>query len=180
MNLLTDSEIRRMVAELPRPEPPEGFAAGVMARVRAEERRRRWRPWFLAAAAAVVVASAFAISLNREPAAPPVAADSGPPPLEDPREELAAIQDEVRSLREAMALMDALGGAPSTAGSPLRRRAPAPGPSAAPTLPLVRIGGDDDLGLFLDIESLLDGGAFPARPSAVSPRALPASDRSRR
>ncbi len=178
MNRPTDAEIRRMIVELPRPEPPEGFADGVMDRVRAEERWRRRRPWFLAAAA-VVLASALAISFGRESAAP-VVAESAPA---DPREELAALQDEVRSLREAMALMDALRGAPGGDPTPSLRRARFPGApenAGSPVVPLVRIGGDDDLGVFLDLESLLDGGGFPARPPSVSPRVLPVSDRTRR
>lgn len=52
---MTDEEVRAALRSLPRPAPPPDFTARVMARVRAEERARRRRPWYLAAAAALAV-----------------------------------------------------------------------------------------------------------------------------
>ena len=183
----SDSEIRRMVSELPHPEPPDGFARGVMAEVHAEERRRRLRPWYLAAAAAVVVGSGLVVALVGTPLTPapaPVVAASDPESAEA-RREFEALREEVRMLGEQIALMDALrsagarpavGDARAVFGRPSSGAAvPRPGPSFVTP---VRIGGTDEVPLFLDIESFFDRAA----PGALSgsPRVLPASDRGRR
>lgn len=169
----TDAEVRALLADLgarPRPEPPPGFTAAVMARVRADERARRRRPWLLAAAAAAV----FALSLPavlarfggaRPPAAPRAAAgppvEVGPPgtlrPLPaasaDPaRDELEAIRAEMRRLAEEMERARRFAGEP-----------------------VIHIGGSGGLDLFLDLESL-----WPtAPPGGGAARLQRASDRRR-
>ena len=159
----TDDELREMLRALPRPEPPAGFAEGVMARVRAEERRRRFRPWLLAAAAAALVAAGlfvrsalFGTPSGRE--APLVAGTPDPAVSEDPElQEFEAIVEEYRRLAEELETMRDLGGN-SAEG------------------PILRIGGNEDLDLFLDLESYLDRQARPPGASLV----VPASNRPRR
>ena len=163
----TDDELRAMLRALPRPEPPSGFAAGVMTRVRAEERRRRFRPWLLAAAAAALVASGLVVRSVSDgtgtgepvvaevpaPAEPPVAAAPPDPDLQ----EFEEIVREYRSLAEELDAMRRLGG-DSAEG------------------PILRIGGDEEVDLFLDLESYLDRRARPPGASLV----VPASNRRRR
>ena len=155
----TDDELREMLQSLPRPEPPTGFAEGVMARVRAEERRRRLRPWLLAAAAALVasgwmVRSAW-FGTPSEGDAPRVA---GTPVAADPDvQEFEEIVEEYRRLAEEIEVMRRLGGDSVEA-------------------PMLRIGGNEDLDLFLDLESYLDRAARPPGASRV----IPASTRPRR
>ncbi len=163
----TDDELRAMLRGLPRPEPPSGFAAGVMTRVRAEERRRRFRPWLLAAAAAALVASGLLVRSVSDgtgteeplvaetpaPAEPAVAAAPADPDLQ----EFEEIVREYRSLAEELDAMRRLGG-DSVEG------------------PILRIGGDDEVDLFLDLESYLDR---PSRPPGAS-LVVPASNRRRR
>ncbi len=180
--LLSDSELRRMVAELPHPEPPKGFADATMARIRAEERRRRRRPWFLAAAAAVLVASGLLVSRGTDPSgelpAAPVTAGA-----DDPARELEALREEVRRLGDQLALMDALMRAPSDPAPgrvSLRRVVNRVPDDFPPLVSPVRIGGTDELGVFLDLESFLDDAAFAAAASSSPVRVLPASDRPRR
>lgn len=169
----TDEEVRALLADLgarPRPEPPAGFTGAVMARVRAEERARRRRPWLLAAAAAAVLALSLPVLLarigvERPPAAPLTAAG---PPVEvgaagapgglpavsaDPaRGELEAIRLEMRRLAEEMERARRFAGEP-----------------------VIHIGGSDELDLFLDLESL-----WPAAPPVSGAAALQrASDRRR-
>ena len=163
----TDDELREMLRTLPRPEPPSGFAEGVMARVRAEARRRRFRPGLLAAAAAALVASGLLVrsvwnatgtgeSLVAEapaPAEPGVAGAPADPDLP----EFEEIVREYRLLAEELEAMRRLGG-DSAEG------------------PILRIGGDEDVDLFLDLQSYLDP---PARPPGA-PLVVPASTRPRR
>ena len=163
----TDDELRAMLRGLPRPEPPSGFAEGVMTRVRAEERRRRFRPWLLAAAAAALVASGLLVrsvwdgtgteeplvAETPAPAEPAVAAAPADPDLQ----EFEEIVREYRSLAEELDAMRRLGG-DSVEG------------------PILRIGGDEEVDLFLDLESYLDR---PSRPPGAS-LVVPASNRRRR
>ena len=163
----TDDELRAMLRALPRPEPPSGFAEGVMTRVRAEERRRRFRPWLLAAAAAALVASGLlvrsvwdgtgtgepVVAEAPAPAEPAVAGAPADPDLQ----EFEEIVREYRSLAEELDAMRRLGG-DSVEG------------------PILRIGGDEEVDLFLDLESYLDR---PARPPGAS-LVVPASNRRRR
>ena len=162
----TDDELRAMLRALPRPEPPSGFAAGVMTRVRAEERRRRFRPWLLAAAAAALVASGLlvrsvwdgtgtgepVVAETPAPAEPAVAGAPADPDLQ----EFEEIVREYRSLAEELDAMRRLGG-DSVEG------------------PILRIGGDEEVDLFLDLESYLDR---PSRPPGAS-LVVPASNRRR-
>ena len=163
----TDDELRAMLRALPRPEPPSGFAAGVMTRVRAEERRRRFRPWLLAAAAAALVASGLLVRsvwdgtgteepLVAETPAPAEPAEAGAPADPD-LQEFEEIVREYRSLAEELDAMRRLGG-DSVEG------------------PILRIGGDEEVDLFLDLESYLDRRARPPGASLV----VPASNRRRR
>ena len=163
----TDDELRAMLRGLPRPEPPSGFAEGVMTRVRAEERRRRFRPWLLAAAAAALVASGLlvrsvwdgtgtgepVVAEAPAPAEPAVAGAPADPDLQ----EFEEIVREYRSLAEELDAMRRLGG-DSVEG------------------PILRIGGDEEVDLFLDLESYLDR---PSRPPGAS-LVVPASNRRRR
>ncbi len=153
-----DDELREMLRTLPRPEPPSGFAEGVMARVRAEERRRRFRPWLLAAAAAALVASGLLVRSvwNGAGTGEPVIAEA-PAPADPDLQEFEEIVREYRLLAEELDAMRRLGG-DSAEG------------------PILRIGGDEDVDLFLDLESYLDG---PARPPGAS-LVVPASTRPRR
>ena len=165
----TDNELREMLRALPRPEPPPGFAEEVMARVRAEGRSHRFRPWLLAAAAAALVASGLLVrsvwdgagSGNEETliatAPAPEAALDALDALDaaDPdREEFAAILEEYRLLAEELDALRRLSG-------------------ESPYGPLIRVGGNDDLDLFLDLESYLDR---PFRPPGAS-LVVPAADR---
>ena len=166
----TDDELREMLRALPRPEPPPGFAGEVMARVRAEDRRRRFRPWLLAAAAAALVASGFLVrsawdgssSGNGEilvatAPAPDGAPDAAVNPADADRREFEAILEEYRLLAEEFEALRQLGG-------------------DSPNGPLIRVGGNDDLDLFLDLESYLDR---PSRPPGAS-LVVPAANRPRR
>ena len=163
----TDDELRAMLRGLPRPEPPSGFAEGVMTRVRAEERRRRFRPWLLAAAAAALVASGLLVRSvwdgtgTGEPVVAEVPAPAEPAvagaPADPDLQEFEEIVREYRSLAEELDAMRRLGG-DSVEG------------------PILRIGGDEEVDLFLDLESYLDR---PARPPGAS-LVVPASNRRRR
>lgn len=164
----TDDELREMLRALPRREPPSGFAEGVMTRVRAEERRRRFRPWLLAAAAAALVASGLVVrsvwdgtpsgsgapvvAETPAPAEPAVTAAPADPDLQ----EFEEIVREYRSLAEELDAMRRLGG-DSVEG------------------PILRIGGDEEVDLFLDLESYLDRRGRPPGASLV----VPASNRRR-
>ena len=168
----TDNELRELLRALPRPEPPPGFAEEVMARVRAEGRSHRFRPWLLAAAAAALVASGLLVrsvwdgagSGNEETlvatAPAPEAAVDALDALDaldaaDPdRQEFEAILEEYRLLAEELEALRQLGG-------------------DSPNGPLIRVGGNDDLDLFLDLESYLDR---PFRPPGAS-LVVPAADR---
>lgn len=156
----TDDELRKLLRALPRAEPPAGFAEDVMARVRVEERRRRFRPWLLAAAAAALVASGWMVrsawfGTPSEGDAPRVA---GTPVAADPDvQEFEEIVEEYRRLAEEFEVMRRLGGDSVEA-------------------PMLRIGGNEDLDLFLDLESYLDRAARPPGASRV----IPASTRPRR
>ena len=159
----TDDELREMLRALPRPEPPSGFAQSVMVRVRADARRRRIRPWLLAAAAALVASGLLvrsvwdgAASGNEEPlvAAAPAAA---PVPADPDLQEFEEIVREYRLLAEELEAIRQLGG-------------------DSPNGPVIRIGGNDDLDLFLDLESYLDR---PARLPGAS-LVVPAANRPRR
>ena len=150
----TDDELRAMVQSLPRREPPAGFAEGVMARVRAEERRRRLGPWLLAAAAAVVVASGLVVrsvrdGSGREEPEQPLVAES-PGPVDPDVVEFEEILEEYRLLAEELEAVRQLGG-------------------DSPYGPLIRVGGNDDLDLFLDLESYLDRAARSPGASLVVP-----------
>lgn len=170
----TDEEVRALLADLgarPRPEPPPGFTGAVMARVRAEERARRRRPWLLAVAAAAVLALSLPallarfgpdrpLSAPRAAAAPPV--EVGPPGMPRPlpaasadpaRDELEAIRAEMRRLAEEMERAGRFAGEP-----------------------VIHIGGSDELDLFLDLESLWPPAAPPGSGAATLQRA---SDRRR-
>ena len=148
----TDDELRTMLQELPRPAPPPGFAEGVMARVRAEHRRRRFRPWLLAAAAALAV-SGLLLRSDREAVVETATAPVPETPPADPdRREFEAIVEEYRLLAEEIEAMRRFAGEP-------------------PFGPLVRIGGSEETDLYLDLESWLD--LPPRRAGAV----VPASDR---
>ena len=165
----TDDELLEMLQSLSPPEPPAGFAEGVMARVRAEERRRRLRPWLLAAAAAALVASGWMVrsawfgtpsegdaprvAETPAPAAPAASATPADPDLR----EFEEIVREYQLLAEELEAMRRLGGDSVDA-------------------PMLRIGGNEDLDLFLDLESYLDRAARPAGASRV----VPASTRPRR
>ncbi len=168
----TDDELREMLRALPRPEPPPGFAEEVMARVRAEGRSRRFRPWLLAAAAAALVASGLLVrsvwdgagSGNEETlvatAPAPEAALDALDALDaaDPdRQEFEAILEEYRLLAEELEALRQLGG-------------------DSPNGPLIRVGGNEDLDLFLDLESYL---GRPSRPPGAS-LVVPAANRPRR
>lgn len=164
----TDDELRNALRTLPRPEPPPGFAEGVMARVRTEERSRRFRPWLLAAAAAALVASGLLVrsvwdgpgSGNEEPLVAEAPASGSPAavaPADPNVQEFEEILQEYRLLAEEIETMRRLGG-DSIEG------------------PVIRIGGNDDLDLFLDLESYLDRAARPPGASLV----VPASNRPRR
>ena len=162
----TDDELREMLRALPRPAPPPGFAGEVMVRVRAEDRRRRFRPWLLAAAAAALVASGFLVrsawdesssgtgeTLVATAPAPDAAVNSA----DADRREFEAILAEYRLLAEELEALRQLGG-------------------DSPNGPLIRVGGNDDLDLFLDLESYLDG---PSRPPGAN-LVVPAANRPRR
>lgn len=162
----TDDELREMLRTLPRPEPPSGFAEGVMTRVRAEERRRRFRPWLLAAAAAALVASGLLVRSvwNATGTEEPLVAEAPAPaepavaaPADPDLREFEEIVREYRRLAEELDAMRRLGG-DSVEG------------------PILRIGGDEEVDLFLDLESYLDP---PARPPGAS-LVVPASNRPRR
>lgn len=163
----TDDELREMLRTLPRPEPPSGFADGVMTRVRAEERRRRFRPWLLAAAAAALVASGLLVRSvwdgtgTEEPlvAEAPAPAEPvvGGTPADPDVQEFEEIVREYRLLAEELDAMRRLGG-DSVEG------------------PILRIGGDEEVDLFLDLESYLDR---PVRAPGAS-LVVPASTRPRR
>ena len=163
----TDDELREMLRTLPRPEPPSGFAEGVMVRVRAEERRRRFRPWLLAAAAAALVASGLLVrsgwngAVTEEPLVAEAPAPAEPvvagAPADPDLQEFEEIVREYRQLAEELDAMRRLGG-DSAEG------------------PILRIGGDEDVDLFLDLESYLDP---PSRPPGAS-LVVPASNRPRR
>ena len=158
----TDDELREMLQALPRPEPPPGFTGRVMARVRAEERRRRFRPWLVAAAAAALVASGLLVrsvwtgsGAGSEEALVAAAPGAEPGGITDPeRREFEAILEEYRLLAEEIEAMQRLGG-------------------DSPYGPLIRVGGNENLDLFLDLESWLNR---PARPPGAS-LVVPASDR---
>ncbi len=142
----TDDELRAILGDLPRPEPPPGFAAGVMARVRAERRRRRFRPWLLAAASLAVGAALVFRALAPAPEPPAsVAADPERREFEEILAEHRRLADEIEAMRRF-------------AGEP-------------PSRPLVRIGGSEELDLFLDLQSWLDS------PAAGVPAVVPAADR---
>ena len=153
----TDDELRQVLRSLPRPEPPTGFAEGVMARVRAEERRRRFRPWLLAAAAAALVASGLLVRSVRDGTSSgtdePLVVET-PAPVDPDLQEFEDIVREYRLLAEELEAIRQLGGDSQTG-------------------PVIRIGGNDDLDLFLDMESYLGG---PARPPGAS-LVVPASNR---
>ena len=163
----TDDELREMLRALPRPEPPSGFAQSVMVRVRADARRRRIRPWLLAAAASLVASGLLvrsvwdgAASGNEEPlvAAAPASNPPAAPVSADPDlEEFEEIVREYRLLAEELETIRQLGG-------------------DSPDGPMIRIGGNDDLDLFLDLESYLDR---PVRPPGAS-LVVPAANRPRR
>lgn len=165
----TDEEIRGMVRDLPRREPPPGFARKVMNRVHAEHARRRFRPWLLAAAAAVAgLALTLLLSSGRHGFAPGSGdggqlAETDPStefqraPLDSERREFEAIREEYRQLAAEIEVMRRFAGDP-------------------PVGPLVRIVGSDELELFFDLQSYLD---LPPRPAATS-TVVPASDRGRR
>ena len=163
----TDDELREMLRALPRPEPPSGFVQSVMVRVRADARRRRIRPWLLAAAAALVASGLLvrsvwdgAASGNEEPlvAAAPASNPPAAPVSADPDlEEFEEIVREYRLLAEELETIRQLGG-------------------DSPDGPMIRIGGNDDLDLFLDLESYLDR---PVRPPGAS-LVVPAANRPRR
>ena len=163
----TDDELREMLRTLPRPEPPSGFAEDVMVRVRAEERRRRFRPWLLAAAAAALVASGLLVrsGWNGAGTEEPLVAEAPAPaepvvagaPADPDLQEFEEIVREYRRLAEELDAMRRLGG-DSVEG------------------PILRIGGDEEVDLFLDLESYLDR---PARPPGTS-LVVPASTRPRR
>ena len=163
----TDDELREMLRTLPRPEPPAGFAEGVMSRVRAEERRRRFRPGPPAAPGAALGASGLLVRsvwngagteepLVAEAPAPAEPVVAGAPADPDLRE-FEEIVREYRRLAEELDAMRRLGG-DSAEG------------------PILRIGGDEEVDLFLDLESYLDR---PARPPGAS-LVVPASTRPRR
>ena len=162
----TDDELREMLRALPRPEPPPGFAEEAMARVRAEDRRRRFWPWLLAAAAAALVASGLLVrsawngssSGNEETlVATTTAPDAVANSADADRREFEAILDEYRLLAEEFESLRQLGG-------------------DSPNGPLIRVGGNDDLDLFLDLESYLDGRSRPPGANLV----VPAANRPRR
>ena len=163
----TDDELRELLRALPRPEPPPGFAGEVMARVRAEERRRRVRPWLLAAAAAALVASGLLVQSvwtgalfgNEEPlvAAAPESEAAVDVPTDPDLQEFEEIVREYQQLAEELEVIRQLGG-------------------DSPNGPLIRVGGNDDLDLFLDLESYLDR---PSRPPGAS-LVVPAANRPRR
>lgn len=147
-NRPTDDELRAMLRDLPRPEPPPGFAEGVMARVRAGERRRRIRPWFLAAAASLALGSALVLhALAPGPARTAAAPDPERLEFEEIRAEHRRLAEEIEAMRRF-------------AGEP-------------PYRPLVRIGGSEGMDLFLDLQSWLDSPA----PAAGAPAVVPAADR---
>ena len=159
----TDDELRAALRDLPLPDPPPEFAGTVMARVRSEHRKRRFRPWLLAAAATALVASALVARSGRDgfsggggesasvarTAAPPTPERLGPERLE-----FEAIAEEYRLLAEEIEAMRRFAGEP-------------------PFGPLVRIGGSGQVDLFLNIESYLDRPAG----SAGAPAFVPVSDR---
>ena len=162
----TDDELQEMLRALPRPGPPTGFAEGVMERVRAEERRNRFRPWLLAAAAVALVASGLFVrsvwtelKTESDEALLAVAPNMESPAeiIDSDRQEFEAILEEYRLLVEEIEAMRHLGGEP-------------------PYGPLIRLGGNGDLDLFLDLESYL---AHPDRPSSTS-LVVPAIDRNPR
>ena len=164
----TDDELRAALRDLPLPDPPPEFAGTVMARVRSEHRKRRFRPWLLAAAAAALVATALVARSGRDgfsggggesasvarTAAPPTPERLGPERLGPERLEFEAIAEEYRLLAEEIEAMRRFAGEP-------------------PFGPLVRIGGSGQVDLFLDIESYLDRPAGSAGPPAF----VPVSDR---
>ena len=168
----TDDELRELLRALPTREPPAGFAEGVMARVRAEERGRRFHPGLLAAAAVALVASGLLIRSvwnGTERAEPLAATTPAPAPVPPPEPAIAAapadpdlrefeeIVREYRLLAEELEAIRRLGGDSVDA-------------------PMLRIGGNEDLDLFLDLESYLDRAARPPGASRV----IPASTRPRR
>ena len=169
----TDEEIRALLSELPRPEPPPGFADAVMARVHRERHRRRWIPriawWAAAAATLAIFASALLLAPDDREGAPPPVADAGStqerealaPSAE--RAEFEALRADYRRLAEDMELLRRFAGesAGSAGGGGL------PGP-------LVRIGGSDQLDLFLDLGSFLE---LPPVSASSRPVVVPASDR---
>ncbi len=167
-----DGELRRMLRELPLPAPPPGFAEAVMTRVRSEHDRRRFRPWLLGAAAAALAASGLLFRPWMEPSTgssigssrsgaeePPggrsMASASGPEFSDPARQEFEAILEEYRLLAEEIETMRRFSGEP-------------------PFGPLIRIGGTDQLDLFLDVQSYLNPPALSRTPAVV-----PASDQRR-
>ena len=152
----TDDEMREMLRALPRREPPSGFAQSVMVRVRAEERRRRIRPWLLAAAAALVASGLLVRSVWTGAGTEEALVAEAPAPADPALQEFEEIVQEYRLLADELEAIRQLGG-------------------DSPDGPMLRIGGNDDLDLFLDLESYLDGAARPPGASLV----VPASNRPR-
>ena len=90
-------------------------------------------------------------------AAAPAADPGAEAPADPDLQEFAAIVEEYRLLAEELETIRQLGG-------------------DTPDGPMLRIGGNDDLDLFLDLESYLDR---PARPPGAS-LVVPAANRPRR
>ena len=173
----TDEEIRTLLSGLPRPEPPAGFTDAVMARVRRENRRRRF-PWLAVAAGAAILAVALLLGpAGGGPAdepPPATAANAGgagpseppePPRLAAERAEFEALREETRRLAEQLELLRQFTG-----------EVPARGLPAGSAAPLVRIGGTEEMDFFLDLQSFLE---IPPGPEP-GPTVIPASSRGRR
>ena len=157
----TNEEIRALLSELPRPAPPPGFTEAVMERIRRERRRRIPRILWLAAAAAFAIpASTLLLAPGGPTTVPGPAADvaargAASLPESPERAEFEAIRADYRRLAEEMELLRQFAGE-----SPGRA---APGP-------MVRIGGSDQLDVFLDLRAFIESAPRSALPeSAVIP-----------
>lgn len=167
----TREEIRALLSGLPHPEPPPGLSDAVMARVHREGRRRRRIrriPWL--AAACVLLASALFLVPGDQAEVPARVAEmvpggeagAGALSRSAERVEFEAIRADYRRLADDMELL-----------RQFVAELPGNGSGAGPSGPLVRIGGSDQLDLFLDLRPF-----FELPPSATpTPAVIPAADR---
>ena len=149
---LSDRELDRLLADLPRQAASAGFSRRVLDRLDAPPpRRRARRAWLLAAAAAAASALAVGVWLAPRPAAEP------------PLAETRALQAQHRQLMEELTALKAS----------LRD---------APAAPVIYVGGNEQLDLVLDLGPVWRGEAQTGPRPAVydgGDLAVPAGERPR-